>query len=78
MKIITFTGGVEEIKNHAFFSPIDWDALFRKEVTPPFRPAVTQDDDALYFDSEFTSKTPKGERIFLFSNQVIYSQTINA
>ncbi|XP_043277250.1 ribosomal protein S6 kinase 2 beta isoform X2 [Venturia canescens] len=52
-------GGVEEIKNHAFFSSIDWDALLRKEVTPPFRPAVTHEDDALYFDSEFTSKTPK-------------------
>jgi hypothetical protein len=32
----------------------------RREVNPPFKPAVVQTDDAFYFDPEFTSKTPKG------------------
>lgn len=36
--------------------------LFRKEVKPPFRPAVARPDDTFYFDSEFTSRTPKGQR----------------
>lgn len=53
------SGGIEEIKNHVFFATIDWDALYRKEIKPPFKPAVSQDDDAFYFDSEFTCKTPK-------------------
>lgn len=35
--------------------------LFRKEVKPPFRPAVARPDDTFYFDSEFTSRTPKGQ-----------------
>lgn len=53
-------GGVEEIKNHVFFATIDWDALYKKEIKPPFKPTVSQKDDAFYFDSEFTCKTPKG------------------
>ncbi|EZA53780.1 hypothetical protein DMN91_011796 [Ooceraea biroi] len=52
------SGGVEEIKNHIFFATIDWDALYRKDIRPPFKPAV-REDDAFYFDSEFTCKTPK-------------------
>ncbi|MBN3297701.1 KS6AA kinase, partial [Amia calva] len=39
--------GAEEIKRHAFFSTIDWN------------PAVARPDDTFYFDSEFTSRTPK-------------------
>lgn len=52
--------GIEELKRHAFFATIDWDKLMRREVNPPFKPAVVQTDDAFYFDPEFTSKTPKG------------------
>lgn len=51
--------GIEEIKAHPFFTQIDWDKLYNKEVEPPFKPAVSRADDAYYFDSEFTSKTPK-------------------
>ncbi|KAL0129809.1 hypothetical protein PUN28_001811 [Cardiocondyla obscurior] len=51
-------GGVEEIKSHVFFNTIDWDALYKKEIRPPFKPAV-REDDAFYFDNEFTCKTPK-------------------
>lgn len=51
-------GGVEEIKSHIFFATIDWDALYKKDIRPPFKPAV-REDDAFYFDNEFTCKTPK-------------------
>ncbi|XP_054653438.1 ribosomal protein S6 kinase alpha-1 isoform X4 [Dunckerocampus dactyliophorus] len=51
--------GAEEIKRHGLFSNIDWNKLFRREVKPPFRPAVARPDDTFYFDSEFTSRTPK-------------------
>lgn len=30
-------------------------------MKPPFRPAVARPDDTFYFDSEFTSRTPKGQ-----------------
>ncbi|KAG8588705.1 hypothetical protein GDO81_006068 [Engystomops pustulosus] len=51
--------GAEEIKRHPFFSTIDWNKLFRREISPPFKPAVTQPDDTYYFDTEFTSRTPR-------------------
>lgn len=51
--------GICEMKSHSFFATIDWDKLARKEIQPPFKPAVCRAEDARYFDSEFTSKTPK-------------------
>ncbi|KAG1958537.1 ribosomal protein S6 kinase alpha-1 [Pimephales promelas] len=51
--------GVEEIKRHSFFNTIDWNKLFRKELPPPFKPAIQRPDDTIYFDSEFTAKTPR-------------------
>uniref|UniRef100_A0AAY4A9W6 non-specific serine/threonine protein kinase n=1 Tax=Denticeps clupeoides TaxID=299321 RepID=A0AAY4A9W6_9TELE len=51
--------GAEEIKRHSFFCNIDWNKLFRREINPPFKPAVARPDDTFYFDSEFTSRTPK-------------------
>jgi len=50
--------GAEEIMNHEFFKTIDWGALYRKEVTPQFRPAFKDREDLSNFDTEFTSKTP--------------------
>jgi p90 ribosomal S6 kinase len=51
--------GIEELKKHAFFSTINWVKLLKREIQPPFKPAVVQTDDVFYFDKEFTSKTPK-------------------
>ncbi|MBN3295988.1 KS6A6 kinase, partial [Amia calva] len=51
--------GVEEIKRHAFFSTIDWNKLYRREIQPPFKPAAGKPDDTFCFDPEFTAKTPK-------------------
>ncbi|XP_075910577.1 ribosomal protein S6 kinase 2 beta-like isoform X2 [Petromyzon marinus] len=51
--------GVGEIKRHPFFSTIDWNKLYRKEIHPPFKPAVGKADDTRCFDPEFTSRTPK-------------------
>ncbi|XP_068543775.1 ribosomal protein S6 kinase alpha-3 isoform X3 [Anas acuta] len=51
--------GVEEIKRHPFFSKIDWNKLYRREIYPPFKPATGRPEDTFYFDPEFTAKTPK-------------------
>lgn len=29
-----------EIKNHVFFTPINWDDLYHKRITPPYNPNV--------------------------------------
>lgn len=33
--------------------------LYNRQVNPPFKPACSR-DDAFYFDTEFTSRTPRG------------------
>uniref|UniRef100_A0A671Q9V1 non-specific serine/threonine protein kinase n=1 Tax=Sinocyclocheilus anshuiensis TaxID=1608454 RepID=A0A671Q9V1_9TELE len=50
--------GVEEIKRHIFFATIHWNKLYRREIKPPFKPAVGRPEDTFHFDPEFTSRTP--------------------
>ena len=44
-----------ELKEHPFFKTIDWEALSRKQVTPPFKPVVESDESVANFDPEFTT-----------------------
>jgi hypothetical protein len=39
-----------DIMRHAFFSEMDWEALYHKQIEPPFKPGVTDDTDTRYFD----------------------------
>ncbi|XP_054701839.1 serine/threonine-protein kinase Sgk2 isoform X4 [Grus americana] len=48
--------GLLEIKNHVFFSPINWDDLYHKRITPPFNPNVAGPADLRHFDPEFTQE----------------------
>lgn len=50
--------GINDVHEHAFFTNIEWDKLRQKLIEPPFKPTVVS-DEAFYFDSSFTSKTPK-------------------
>uniref|UniRef100_A0A3P8VNQ8 Si:ch211-195b13.1 n=1 Tax=Cynoglossus semilaevis TaxID=244447 RepID=A0A3P8VNQ8_CYNSE len=43
-----------ELKFHSFFSPINWDDLMAKKITPPFIPSVSGPTDLRHFDPEFT------------------------
>ena len=47
---------VEELKAHPWFANIDWDALYKKEVSPPWMPAVESAEDVQYVDGEFLSQ----------------------
>jgi p90 ribosomal S6 kinase len=53
-------GAGQEIKSHPFFSTIDFEKLYKKEITPPFIPAIPRTDNLFYFDKEFTNKAPEG------------------
>ncbi|KAI9066755.1 Pkinase-domain-containing protein [Trametes sanguinea] len=44
-----------ELKEHPFFKTIDWEALAKKQVTPPFKPVVESDESVANFDPEFTT-----------------------
>lgn len=49
------TDDAEELKRHAFFADMDWDALSKKLITPPFKPQLKSETDVSYFDPEFTN-----------------------
>eukprot|EP01136_Pigoraptor_vietnamica_P009446 Opistho-1_new@45956 len=44
-------GGVDDIKNHAFFNGIDWPALYGLKIPAPFIPNVKGPGDANNFDT---------------------------
>ena len=46
----------DEIKRHAWFAPIDWAKLDRREIEPTFKPTVTSELDVSNFDEEFTTQ----------------------
>ena len=47
-----------ELKEHPFFTDIDWASLAQARVTPPWAPTVSNSVDTSQFDEEFTSMLP--------------------
>ncbi|KAL1636553.1 Serine/threonine-protein kinase [Neofusicoccum ribis] len=45
----------EELKAHPFFADVDWDALAKKNLVPPFKPKLKSELDTSNFDPEFTN-----------------------
>ncbi|EXJ82909.1 AGC/AKT protein kinase [Capronia epimyces CBS 606.96] len=48
-------GDAEELMRHAFFADVDWDALGKKNLVPPFKPKLSSVADTSNFDPEFTN-----------------------
>uniref|UniRef100_A0AAY5E8W1 protein kinase C n=1 Tax=Electrophorus electricus TaxID=8005 RepID=A0AAY5E8W1_ELEEL len=48
--------GFSDIKSHTFFRSIDWDQLEQKQVTPPFKPQITDEYGLDNFDTQFTNE----------------------
>lgn len=59
--------GVLEIQSHPFFKAIDWEQLYAKQITPPYKPLLKSEADLDHFDPTFTSEpvqlTPDDSRI---------------
>ncbi|CAK7216157.1 Serine/threonine-protein kinase [Sporothrix curviconia] len=53
------TKDAAELMEHPFFRDIDWDALSKKLITPPFKPKLKSDTDVSYFDPIFTDAMDK-------------------
>ncbi|XP_036388792.1 protein kinase C, delta a isoform X1 [Megalops cyprinoides] len=52
-------GVIGNIRSHPFFKTINWVALERREVDPPFKPKVKAPNDCSNFDREFLSEKPR-------------------
>ncbi|KAJ7724836.1 kinase-like domain-containing protein [Mycena metata] len=72
--------GTEELKEHPFVSSIDWAALARKEVTPPFKPVVESEPEItdLVFDSDEEDSTENSFVPATFVQQHILSSSLNS
>jgi len=46
----------QEVKNHAYFRNIDWQAMLEKRVPVPYQPKFKGDTDVSHFDEEFTNE----------------------
>nr|XP_020476458.1 protein kinase C zeta type isoform X3 [Monopterus albus] len=59
--------GFTDIKSHTFFRSIEWDQLEKKEVTPPFKPQISDEYGLENFDTQFTNEpvqlTPDDEDV---------------
>lgn len=44
----------EEVKAHPFFEGLDWKALERKEIPPPWKPNLANETDTSYFNKKYT------------------------
>ncbi|XP_077442763.1 serine/threonine-protein kinase Sgk1 isoform X2 [Stigmatopora argus] len=64
-----------EIQKHVFFSPINWDELNAKKITPPFNPNVTGPNDLRHFDPEFTEE-PVPNSIGRSSDSVLATSSV--
>ncbi|OAD57684.1 Putative protein kinase C delta type like protein [Eufriesea mexicana] len=48
-----------EIALHSFFQSLPWDRLERRQLEPPFKPALDHTLDTKYFDRAFTAERPR-------------------
>ena len=53
-------GDADELMAHPFFSDVDWSALGRKVLVPPFKPKLKGELDTSNFDPEFTNALTSG------------------
>jgi serine/threonine protein kinase SCH9 len=44
-----------ELMEHPFFADVDWEALGKKNLIPPFKPKLSSMADTSNFDPEFTN-----------------------
>jgi len=47
-----------DVRRHAFFRILDWDALLQRRIQPPFKPNIRGTYDVSNFDPEFTRDKP--------------------
>ncbi|CAB1314812.1 unnamed protein product [Coregonus sp. 'balchen'] len=52
-------GVVGNIHGHSFFKTLNWPALEKREVEPPFKPKVKAPNDCSNFDREFLREKPR-------------------
>lgn len=47
-------GGAQYVRNHPWFSSVNWEGIIKKTVNAPFVPILKSEEDVNYFENEFT------------------------
>ncbi len=55
------TNDPEDIKNHPFFSGVDWNEAANQMLTPPFLPSLKSPEDTKMFDTFYLNQPIHGE-----------------
>lgn len=68
---------VVEIQSHPFFKTVDWEQLYAKQITPPYKPLLKSESDLDHFDPTFTAEpvqlTPDDLLAFVILHLCIYN-----
>ncbi|TKX20944.1 serine/threonine-protein kinase-19 [Elsinoe australis] len=70
-------GDADELMAHAFFADVDWAALGRKALVPPFKPKLKGELDTSNFDPEFTNALNAGNASSLNARAAALAAGIN-
>ncbi|KAG5192309.1 kinase-like domain-containing protein [Tribonema minus] len=54
--VTTVGGGWGDVRAHAFFEGVDWDAVLRKSVRPPYKPLSTRKSLVANFNAQITAR----------------------
>ena len=61
----------DELKNHAFFKDVDWEAVAHKAIPAPFKPIVKGERDTSNIDKQFLGERPVDSPVH---NKLTFSQ----
>lgn len=67
----------DELMAHPFFADVDWDALGRKNIKPPFKPKLKGELDTSNFDPEFTNALNSGSASSLNARAAALASGVN-
>ncbi|KAI5275319.1 kinase-like protein [Aureobasidium subglaciale] len=67
----------DELMAHAFFADVDWAALGRKALVPPFKPKLKGELDVSNFDPEFTNALSSGNSSSLNARAAALASGVN-
>lgn len=67
----------DELMAHPFFADVDWEALSRKNIKPPFKPKLKGELDTSNFDPEFTNALNNGTASSLNARAAALASGVN-
>lgn len=67
----------DELMAHPFFADVDWEALGRKDIKPPFKPILKGELDTSNFDPEFTNALASGAASSLNARAAALASGVN-